>query len=115
MKLLTCPALRALTPLQSQARNTNRHKKLSRLSLAKGGYIQVRLNHHHAMGSALHPIILEISAASLSFDPQTSARAVCNYKAFTTPVATILHAEMTRNNNNEVYLNLKISDVKNPK
>ncbi|PYU76582.1 MAG: hypothetical protein DMG49_01210 [Acidobacteria bacterium] len=84
-------------------------------ALDNGGYIQVRLNHHHAMGSALHPIILEISAASLSFDPQTSARAVCNYKAFTTPVATILHAEMTRNNNNEVYLNLKISDVKNPK
>jgi hypothetical protein len=38
-----------------------------------------------------------------------------NYKAFTIPVAAILHVEATRNKNNEFYLNLKMSDAKNPK
>jgi hypothetical protein len=80
-----------------------------------GGSVQVQLNHHHSMGSGLHPVMLGLSAGLFSFDPETSDRAVCNYKAFTIPVAAILHVEATRNKNNEFYLNLKMSDAKNPK
>jgi hypothetical protein len=85
-------------------------------AIDSGGAIQIQLNHHHAMGAAgLHPVMLGISVGLFSFDPQTSSRAVCNYKAFTGPVAAILHVEATRSKNNELYLNLKTSDPKNPK
>jgi len=84
-------------------------------ALDNGGYMQIRLNHHHAMASGLHPVVLSISADSFSFDPQTSEGVVCNYKAFTSPATAIQHVAVTRTGSDELYLNLKTLDPKNSK
>jgi hypothetical protein len=82
-------------------------------TLDVGGDIQLRLNHHHVIGSQLHPVSLTISAKTLSFDPELSKGTFCEYKAFTNPVETLEHAELTQNKYNELYLDLRIRDPKN--
>jgi len=107
-------ALRLLAQSYFLTNDFEKFKASAKDVLDAGGYIQIQLNHHH-LGYFLHPVMLSISANSLSFDPQTSDKVHCSYKPFSNPVAAIVQVALSERGNNELFLNLRIQDPRNPK
>src|SRR5262249_54767468 len=84
-------------------------------ALERGASVQILVKHHHAIASGLHTVTLSVSKETFSFDPQSPEKAPCTYKAFTSPVTAIVHADVNRTAGNELYLNVKVADAKDPK
>ena len=63
----------------------------------------------------MHPVMLVLTAQTLSFDPQLAPDIWCSSKAFTVSLTALGAVEITGNSDNEINLPLDFVDPNNPK
>jgi hypothetical protein len=82
-------------------------------ALRAGVPLTLPVQHHHTL-APIHPVKLVISSTTISFDPVPGSGS-CTQRAFTASLRDIVANKVTRNQSDEVFLNVKLQDPQNPK